>query len=381
MANSFTPHLNIEKPEVGAASNSWGGATNADWDIVDAIFAPDGSGTPVGLKIGAATTATAAMMLMIAGIMTGTGSANMLGMSSVDVTGSTFGIHDATDSSRIVRISAAAINTGSTRTLTMPDADITAVGAANTQTISNKTLTAPIINSPVINTATLSVATTGISFLGTLTGTMNLLAAATATGTLLMPGGLTTDTIAALTATQTLTHKSMDGAANTFTNIPLATAVTGTLPASSLPYAAPLYIFTSTNPSGTTAIPADNTIPQITEGNAIAAFATSYTALNAAHRIRVTVSGALGNSADILCVALFIDGASNAVVSQFFRSPDGFPYAFNLRYEAVLAAGSHTYAVRAGANSGGGVFINGISGVQYGNGTNGAVLTIEELVT
>src|SRR5262245_34953516 len=55
MADSFTANLNLRKPEVGAANDTWGGAAglNSDLDILDGIFKPDGSGTPVGLHIGA----------------------------------------------------------------------------------------------------------------------------------------------------------------------------------------------------------------------------------------------------------------------------------------------------------------------------------------
>lgn len=146
------------------------------------------------------------------------------------------------------------------------------------------------------------------------------------------------------------------------------------------PVASPVYIFTSTNPVGTTATPADNTIPQITEGNPIAAFATSFTALNAARRVRVTITGTLTCTAiDIGAIALFIDGAANAVSCIFLRWPDGLPYSFSLRYEAVLSAGAHTYAVRVGSNSAAGIILNGANGTQYGGGANGATMTIEEL--
>ncbi len=47
-------------------------------------------------------------------------------------------------------------------------------------------------------------------------------------GTMTLPNG--TDTVAGITLAQTLTNKTMSGAANTFTNISLATAVTGALP-------------------------------------------------------------------------------------------------------------------------------------------------------
>ena len=38
MPNSFTNNLNLEKPEVGADSNLWGGHLNSDLDILDSIF-------------------------------------------------------------------------------------------------------------------------------------------------------------------------------------------------------------------------------------------------------------------------------------------------------------------------------------------------------
>ena len=51
----------------------------------------------------------------------------------------------------------------------------------------------------------------------------------------------------------------------------------------------------------------------------------------------------------------------------------------NFWYEAVQSAGAHTYSVRVGTNSGGSIVINGQNSLQYGNGTNGASLIIEEV--
>jgi microcystin-dependent protein len=47
MADSFTPNLNLTKPEVGSSPDTWGDKTNADWDIVDGVFAATGTGTVV----------------------------------------------------------------------------------------------------------------------------------------------------------------------------------------------------------------------------------------------------------------------------------------------------------------------------------------------
>ncbi len=60
MADTYTPNLNLTKPEVGASRDTWGGKTNGDWDIVDAIFAAAGSGTSVGLNVGSGKTLTVA---------------------------------------------------------------------------------------------------------------------------------------------------------------------------------------------------------------------------------------------------------------------------------------------------------------------------------
>lgn len=52
MADVPTANLGLTKPEVGASRATWGVKTNANWDGVDAIFAPGGTGTAVGMRIG-----------------------------------------------------------------------------------------------------------------------------------------------------------------------------------------------------------------------------------------------------------------------------------------------------------------------------------------
>lgn len=52
MPNTFTPNLNLEKPEVGADTDAWGTHLNAGLDTLDALFDDDGTGTGVGLKVG-----------------------------------------------------------------------------------------------------------------------------------------------------------------------------------------------------------------------------------------------------------------------------------------------------------------------------------------
>ena len=48
MADTFTTNLNLTKPELGAAEDTWGISLNADLDSLDAIFSS--SGTQINLN-------------------------------------------------------------------------------------------------------------------------------------------------------------------------------------------------------------------------------------------------------------------------------------------------------------------------------------------
>lgn len=82
--------------------------------------------------------------IAVNGTLSATGGVIFSGI--VDVLDDDFMVQNLADPTKQFIFSAASITTATTRTITVPDANLTLVGVATTQTLTNKTLTSPTIN-------------------------------------------------------------------------------------------------------------------------------------------------------------------------------------------------------------------------------------------
>lgn len=169
------------------------------------------------------------------------------------------------------------------------------------------------------------------------------------------------------TAVQTITNKTLAYSSNTFT---------GMKP--TLQRVATMFGSVAT---GATVIPADNTIPQITEGNEY--MTQAITPLSATNILEVDVTIVLSNSASPnyqMIAALFRDAGANAlaVVATQAVVATGI---LTLNFKYVGTAGSTsatTFRVRAGASVAGTTTFNGQSGAGVFGGVTASSISIKE---
>lgn len=207
MSNSFYNHGAF--PSTGSAATS--ASMRAELDLVSAGF--DKMPTLAG---------NANKFVIINSTGTGMTQTDVLPAFSVNDTD--FTVQDNADNTRKFQFDAGPITTGNTRIYSMPDLDTTLVGTNATQTLTNKTLTAPVI-ATIVNTGTLTLPTSTDTLVGR--ATTDTLTNKTLTnpviGTIINTGTLTlptlTDTLVGRATTDTLSNKSISGASNTLANI------------------------------------------------------------------------------------------------------------------------------------------------------------------
>lgn len=130
--------------------------------------------------------------------------------------------------------------------------------------------------------------------------------------------------------------------------------------------------------TGTTQIPADDTIPQITEGDEY--MTLSFTPKSATSILVIEAVAFLSNSAQgSMAVSLFQDANVNALKTSAAILSAAFIATIPLLHTMVSGTTSATtFRIRAGLSSGGTTTFNGQSGGRLYGGTSGSSITITE---
>jgi hypothetical protein len=144
----------------------------------------------------------------------------------------------------------------------------------------------------------------------------------------------------------------------------------------------PIFNPVSTSATGTTVLPFDNTIPQITEG--VEFMTQAITPTSAANDLEISASTYLYNSAATnVTVALFQDATAGALAANAAPCNVASGYGISLPITHRMRAGttaSTTFRIRGGGDIAGTTTFNGTSGVQKFGGVLNSFLSVVEIM-
>jgi hypothetical protein len=229
----------------------------------------------------------------------------------------------------------------------------TIVGTTDSQTLTNKVLTSPTINTAIINNPTLNTDT--ISEYTSAAGV-------TIDGLLIKDSKLATNNSV---VTANITNDAVD-----YTKVATGFAVQR------------VYTNYTAVATGTTTIPQDDTIPQITEGTEFMTQAITPKSTTNILIIEATMLISTSASGVNMIAALFQDSTSNALYATPEFADDGatfIPRTMSLRYAMVAGTtSSTTFRVRAGTNSASTVTFNGVNSARLFGAITKSAITITE---
>jgi hypothetical protein len=130
-----------------------------------------------------------------------------------------------------------------------------------------------------------------------------------------------------------------------------------------------------------TAIPADDTIPQITEGGEIMSLAITPKNALSYLEICAVINGAI-NSDNHYTAALFVVGTNNAIAVNnggYFSANTMTQIVMSIRIPSVSVT-ARTYKIRVGNNDGSTMSFNGKAGGRIYGGTTQSSIIIREVL-
>lgn len=130
--------------------------------------------------------------------------------------------------------------------------------------------------------------------------------------------------------------------------------------------------------TGSTTIPADDSIPQITEGDQY--LSATITPTSSTSTLEITVLAVVSNNSSVnQTVALFQDSTASAIAANFAYIVASGPLPIGLTHSMISGSTAPTtFKVRSGGSSAGQTTLNGYGAARYLGGVMASHITIKE---